>query len=780
MFLLIGLSFFIASGVWGDNAGEKPVYQDSTKPIEERVDDLVARMTLEEKVGQMNIPCAYKRRFGWGLHSEDTSMHVKLTPEIRSRQRDGCEKFAEGTWADEIGPGGGFFTLPDRLIYEGTRKQAEFLNKLQKIATEKTRLKIPVLQIEEGTHVLMCSGGTILPEGLSIGSTWNMELVHDIYAIAAKEGRSIGVHGLCTLVIEPNRDPRLGRNEEGYSECPYLCSRIAESIVRGAQGYDVSAGDKVVTFLAHYPGQSEPVSGMEFGQMHISDRMLREVFLPPWVAGVKKCGALGLMATYPAIDGVAVHSSGRILTDILRGELEFDGVTLSEGRGISTIIQEGVAETQKEAGQIAVKSGIDVGISLEDAYLVPLIESVREGKVPMAAIDRAVKRILRLKFRLGLFKNPYVDPEKAVKIVHSREHRERALQTAREGIVLLKNENDLLPIDKNIKSIAVIGPNADSGRDQLGDYTPFHIINDIVTVLEGIKNKVSSGTRIEYVKGCDVIGTELNEIEKARKSAEKAGLTIVVVGESKDTDGEGRDVADLDLTGLQKDLIMAVHETGTPTVVVLINGRPLSIRWTAEHVPAIVEAWNCGEQGGNAVADVLFGDYNPSGRLPITVPRHVGQLPVYYNHTARKAGRIKSGYINMSGEPLYEFGYGLSYTDFEYSNIRLSAKEIYDAGEVRVSVDVKNTGSRRGEEVVQLYLNDVISSVSTPVKQLRGFEKIMLDPGETKTVTFTLTPEHLSLLDRNLRRVVEPGAFDVMIGHSSKDIRLKERFRVIN
>jgi len=780
MFLLIGLSFFIVSGVWGDGAGEKPVYLDSTRPVEERVDDLVARMTLEEKVGQMNIPCAYKRRFGWGLHSEDKSMHVKLTPEIRSRQRDGCEKFAEGTWADEIGPGGGFFTLPDRLIYEGTRKQAEFLNKLQMIATEKTRLKIPVLQIEEGTHGLMCSGGTIFPEGLSIGSTWNMELVRDIYATAAKEGRAIGVHGLCTLVIEPNRDPRMGRNEEGYSECPYLCSRIAESIVRGAQGYDVSAEDKVVTFLSHYPGQSEPVSGMEFGQMHISERMLKEVFLPPWVAGVKKCGALGLMATYPAIDGITVHSSSRILTDILRGELRFDGVTLSEGRGISTIIQEGVAETQKEAGQIAVKSGVDVGISLEDAYLVPLIESVREGKVSMATIDRAVKRILRLKFRLGLFENPYVDPEKAVKTVHTQEHRERALQTAREGIVLLKNENSLLPINKNIKSIAVIGPNADSGRDQLGDYTPFHIINDIVTVLDGIKNKVLSGTRIEYVKGCDVIGTELNEIETARITAEKEDLAIVVVGESKDTDGEGRDVADLDLTGLQKDLIMAVHETGTPTVVVLINGRPLSIRWTAEHVPAIVEAWNCGEQGGNAIADVLFGDYNPSGRLPVTVPRHVGQLPVYYNYTARKAGRIKSGYINMSGEPLYEFGYGLSYTDFEYSNIRLSAKKIYDAGEIQVSVDVRNTGTRQGEEVVQLYLNDVISSVSTPVKQLRGFEKIMLDPGVTKTVTFMLTPEHLSLLDRNLHRVVEPGAFDVMIGHSSKDIRLKERFTVIN
>ena len=778
--LSVGCALCINNVVSGQRNPEKPIYMDASKPVDSRVEDLLSRMTLEEKVGQMNIPCAYKRRFGWGMHSEDRSMHRRLTPEERTRQMNGCRKFAEGTWAEEIGPGGGFFTISDRLIYEGTRKQAEFMNELQEIATRKSRLKIPVLQIEEGTHGLMCSGGTIFPEGLSIGSTWNMDLVRAIYAAAAREGRAIGVHGLCTLVIEPNRDPRMGRNEEGYSECPFLCSCIAESIVRGIQDYDVAAGDKLAAFLCHYPGQSEPVSGFERGAMHISDRVLKEVFLPPWVAGITQCGALGVMATYPAIDGVTVHSSERILTKILREELGFDGVVLSEGRGISTIIDEHVAETQKEAGQIAVKAGVDVGISLEDAYLVPLMESVREGKVSMETIDRSVRRILKLKFRLGLFENPYVDIDRAVRVVHSKEHQELALQASREGIVLLKNENNLLPLSKNIKSIAVIGPNADAEIDQLGDYSPYNIITDIVTILDGIINKVSPETGIKYVKGCEVAGTENNEISKAQKAAGDADLAIVVIGESKATDGEGRDVGDLDLTGLQEELVKAVYKTGTPTVVVLINGRPLSIQWIAENIPAIVEAWNCGEQGGNAVADVLFGDYNPSGRLPITVPRHVGQLPVYYNYSPTKAGKIKNGYVNMSGEPLYEFGYGLSYTDFEYSNLRLNPHEIGIGGEVHISLDVKNIGGRKGQEVVQLYINDVISSVSTPVKELKGFKKVTLEPGVMKTVTFILTPEHLSLLDRHLERVVEPGRFDVMVGHSSKDIRLTGSFKVID
>ena len=757
--------------------GNECIYLDSTKSIDIRVEDLLSRMTLEEKVGQMNMPCVYKQRLGWGFDVGEISIHRLMTLEERKKQMEGCRQFARGDHNDQIGQGGGFFTLADRIVYEGPCKQAEFMNELQRIACEESRLKIPVLQIEEGTHGLMCAGGTIFPEGLAIGAAWDMDLVRKIYETAAKEARSIGVHVLCTLVIEPNRDPRMGRNEEGYSEDPYLCSRIAETIVTSMQGNDVSGNEKVVAALCHFPGQSEPESGLERGAFRISERTLRNVFLPPWTTGIKKRGALAIMATYPSIDGVAAHSSPCLLKKLLREELGFEGIVLSEGRGISTIVDERIVDTQKEAGQIAANAGVDVGISFEDAYLGPLVENVREGKVSMQTIDNAVRRILKLKFRLGLFENPYVNVDDAENTVHCEEHRELALEAAREGIVLLKNEGNLLPLKRNVETIAVVGPNADAGKEQLGDYIPHNIPQEIVSVLDGIRDKVSIDTEITYVKGCDIIGDNLNEIAEAERAAKNADIAVVVVGEDGyGTNGEGRDVGDLDLTGLQQNLIEAVYATGTPTVVVLINGRPLSIRWAAENVPAIVEAWMCGERGGVAVADVLFGDFNPCGRLPITFPYHVGQLPVYYNHSPSKVGKK---YVNMTGEPLYEFGYGLSYTSFKYSNLQIRPATIKPAGEVTIGVDVENVGERDGKEVVQLYINDVLSSVSTPVKELKRFEKIALCAGEKKHVVFQLTSEDLRLLDRNMEWKVEPGTFEVEIGHSSQDIRLRGEFTVI-
>lgn len=749
--------------------GQQPLYLDGKQTISKRVEDLLSRMTLAEKIGQMNMPCVYENRLGRDIQSKF----------------DGCRKFAAGTKEQGIGPGGGFFTLTNEILHEGPRQQAEFINELQKIAIEGTRLKIPLLITEEGTHGLMCSGGTVFPEGLGIGSTWNMDLVKDIYTVAAREARAIGIHQLFTLVVEPNRDPRLGRNEEGYSEDPFLCSLIARSIVAGTQGDDVSAPDKVVAGLCHYPGQSQPVSGRERGAMEISERTLREVFLPPWVAGIKESGALGVMATYPSIDGVPTHSSEKILTKILREELDFEGLVLGEGGGISTLVYEHVASSQKEAGAMALKAGLDVGISYEDGYLMPMIENVNEGKVNISLIDRSVRRILRQKFRLGLFENPYVDPNHAVSVSNTKENRELALQVAREGIVLLKNEKNLLPLKKDIRSIAIIGPNADNERNQLGDYIPNYILQEVVTVLKGIRNKVSSNTKVTYVKGCNVIGNDLNEISKAQSAARKAEVAIVVVGENernapdrKGTDGEGRDVSSLDLTGLQEDLVKAVYETGTPTIVVLSNGRPLSIRWIAGNVPAVIEAWNCGEQGGNAIADIIFGDYNPSGRMPITIPRNVGQLPVYYNYMPSKAYMFQRGYVDISSAPLFEFGYGLSYTSFEYNNLNISPKESGPEGEVLISLDVTNTGNRSGAEVVQLYINDVISSVNTPIKELQGFQKVMLDPGEKKRVEFKLKPEQLSFLDKNLNWIVEPGMFAVMVGSSSENIRLSGEFEV--
>jgi beta-glucosidase len=751
-------------------APKDPLYLDPSQPIPKRVEDLLARMTLKEKVGQMNMPCVYLKELG-------ATIPAKL---------EACRRFAEGSYTGDIGPGGGFFTLADNALTNGTREQALYFNALQKIALEKTRLKIPLLETEEGTHGVMCSGMTVFPEGLGIGSTWNMDLVQRIYTTAAREARSVGLHQLFTLVIEPNRDPRLGRNEEGFSEDPYLCSRIAAAIVRGAQGDDVNAEDKVVAGLCHYPGQSQPVSGLERGAMEISERMLREVFLPPWVAGIKRNGALGVMATYPAIDGVPTHASQKILTGILREELGFQGLVLGEGSGITTLVYERTAADQKQAGAIALAAGLDVGISYEPAYMKPLIENVEEGRVPMAEIDRAVRRILTQKFRLGLFDRRFVDPERAVRTVHAKEHQDLSLQVAREGIVLLKNENRVLPLSRQIGSIAVIGPNADHARNLLGDYTSKTVLQHVVTILEGVKKTVSPNTKVLYAKGCDVLGSDTSGFAEAQRVAREADVAIVAVGENerrmaggKGTDGEGKDVASLDLTGVQEDLIKAVAATGKPTVVVLVNGRPLSVRWTAEHIPAIVEAWLPGERGGDALAEILFGDYNPSGRLAITVPRHSGQLPVYYNFKPSKL-ELGRSYVDMPGTPLWDFGYGLSYTKFNYSNLRISPTATAPAGEVGVSVDVTNAGDRAGEDVVQLYINDVVSSVTRPAKELKGFQKIALKPGETQTVRFTLTPEELSFLDRNLQRVVEPGTFTVMIGASSEDIRLKGSFEVRN
>jgi beta-glucosidase len=754
-------------------ANDLPLYKNPALPVKVRVEDLISRMTLEEKIGQMNMPCVYEDGLGEGIEAK----------------KEACRKLAEGKFIEGIGPFGGFFTLANTILHEGTRQEAEFFNELQTIAKEKTRLGIPLLQTEEGTHGLMCSGGTIFPEGLGIGSTWDMDLVHKIYTIDAREARSVGIHQIFTLVVEPNRDPRLGRNQEGFSEDPYFCSRMAETIVGAVQGNDLTAGDKTVAGLCHYPGQSQPAGGLERGSMEISERTLREVFLPPWEAGIKKGGGLGVMATYPAVDRIPTHASGFLLTNVLRNELGFKGLVLSEGGGLGTLTYMRLAKDDAEAGELALKAGLDVGISYEEGYMKPMIDNVMQGKVSMDLIDRSVRRILEQKFRLGLFENPYVDPDHAVAVTHTDESSDLALAVAMEGIVLLKNEGNILPLDKHIRKIAVIGPNADNVENQLGDYTANVVLQDIVTILEGIRGKVSSNTKVSYAKGCNVIGNDYNEIRKAATVAKESDIAIVVLGENNwqapgrmGTDGEGYDVTSLDLTGMQEDLLEAVYATGTPTVLVLINGRPLSVRWAAEHVPAILEAWLPGERGGEALADILFGDCNPGGKLTITIPRHVGQLPAYYNYMPDKEYWITKGwgkaYADMPAKPLWEFGYGLSYTSFEYNELLVYPSETGPYGEITVSLMVKNTGSRKGSEVVQLYVRDQLASVITPVKELKGFKKVFLDPGETQVVEFNIGHDDLVLYDKNMNRVVEPGAFEVMVGSSSEDIRLHGQFEI--
>lgn len=758
--------------------GERPLYRDPTQPIQRRVEDLLGRMTLAEKIGQMNMPCVYERGLGDSIEAKTA----------------GVREWAEGTLIEGLGPSGGYFTLPNTILHEGTRQQVLFLNELQRIAAT-TRLGIPLLETEEGTHGLMCSGATIFPEGPALGSTWNLDLISRIYTAVAWEARSIGIHQIFTLVVEPIRDPRLGRNQEAYSEDPFLCSRIAETIVRAAQGDDVSSPDHVVAGLCHYPGQSQPVSGLERGAMEISERILRETFLPSWEAGIKKAGGLGVMATYPAIDGVPTHASEWLLTQILRKELGFRGLVLSEGGGIGTLVYEGLAPNQKIAGQLALRAGVDVGISFESGYMQDLVQSVQEGAVPMQLIDRAVGRILEQKFRLGLFENAQSDLDGAVEVVHSANHQDLALEAAREGVVLLKNRDELLPLSDNIRSLAVIGPNADNERNQLGDYVAHTVPQDVVTVFDGIRQAVSPTTRVTYVKGCDVTTTPSDEIAEAKSAAAEAEVAVVVLGENEwqardedgrrvGTDGEGFDSATLELTGRQQELVQAVVETGTPTVVVLINGRPLATRWIDAHVPAVVEAWIPGEKGSQAVAEILFGKINPSGKLSMTVPRHVGQLPVYYNHKKSKRYWIEKGwgvpYVDMEPAPLYPFGHGLSYTTFDYANLRITPGQTGPNGTVTIQMDLRNGGSRFGKEVVQLYIEDLVATVATPVKELRGFEKVGLKPGETRTVTFELTPDLLALYDRHMQRTVEPGRFKVMVGSSSQDIRLTGIFTVRN
>jgi len=779
LFLLLALPLPFVFLNWGAAAAQSvpdnPPYLDPKQPIEARVDDLLQRMTLKEKIGQLNLPCGYVDALGMTV------------PE----KMESAKKFAAGTYTNEIGPGSGFFTLSDTLHLNNLSEQVKFFNQLQTIATTQTRLKIPLLQDEEGTHGAMFAGATVFPEGLALGSSFDMPLIKAIYAAAAEEARSTGIHMLSTLVLETDRDPRMGRNMEGYTEDPYLDARIADNIVHGAQGQSIDAPNTVAAMMTDFPTQSEPASGMERGAVELSERYIRENFLPPWIAAFN-AGALGVMAGYPEIEGVPEHASEKWNTEILRKELGFNGIVASEGDGFDTLLYEHIVPTQKEAGALALHAGVDMNITYEPAYMGPLVENVNEGKVFESLVDRAVRRVLELKFRLGLFEHPYADLGVAERVVHTAEHQQLALDAAREGIVLLKNEKALLPLKKDLKSIAVIGPNANDGWSQLGDYSPQVVPQKIVTVLDGIRQKVSAGTKIEFIRGCDIIGGKA-DFTRAIESAGKADVVVLVVGEHPNnggkgavapTDGEAYDVASLDLTGHQEELVQAIYATGTPVVLVLINGRPLSIRWEAEHLRAIVEAWEPGERGGEAIADVLFGNYNPTGRLPITIPRSAGQLPAYYNYKPAKEYWIQKGwshdggYADIPATPLYPFGFGLSYSSFQYSDLRITPAQISPDGSAEVSANVTNTGFRRGTETIQLYVHERYTPVATPVKSLRGFERVTLNAGETKSVTMKLMSKDLELLDSDMHWRVVPGTFDAMVGKSSAEILLHGSFEV--
>ncbi len=747
LFFVFLFCFFTVNIVLG--ADKTPVYKNPENSLEERVEDLLGRMTLEEKIGQMN------------------QYSAPFTEE--------CEVLTEK------GRVGSFLNITGREK-----------NRIQKIAVENTRLGIPLIFGLDVIH----GYATVFPIPLGMASSWDPDLVKKAVSIAAREAASDGVDWTFAPMVDIARDARWGRIAEGAGEDPYLGSVIAKAQVEGFQGGDLSDPNTILACAKHFVGYGGAVGGRDYNTVDVSERTLREVYLPPFRAAVVDAHAGTIMSAFNEINGIPATANPFTIQKILREEWSFNGFVLSDWNSIGELIRHGIAKDPAEAAYKAFKSGVDMDMSgnyrddsitgtPDNIYQRNLDKLVKEKLVSEKEIDEAVKRILKIKFKLGLFERPYLDTTRACINIKSIENIKVAREIARESIILLKNDNKLLPLSKATKSIAIIGPLANSRRDPLGSWSAHGDSSDVVTILEGIRNKVSSKTKVYYSKGCNILGTSTENIDEAVTVAKKCDVAIVVVGEARNMSGEAASRAYLDLPGVQENLIKAIYETGVPVVEVLMNGRPLSISWSAENIPAIVETWFLGIQTGNAIADVLFGDYNPSGKLPVTFPRTIGQVPIYYNYknTGRPYNpdnRFSSKYIDVPNTPLFPFGHGLSYTDFEYSNLKIDKKKIRNTEEVNISLNIKNTGDYEGIEIVQLYMNDVVSSVTTPVKELKGFKSVSLKPGEEKTVSLIVKASQLGIYDYNMQYVVEPGKFDIMIGKSSENIQLIDSIEVVD
>ena len=685
---------------------------------------------------------------------------------------------------------------------------AKAINALQRYAVEQTRLGIPILFAEECPHGHMAIGTTVFPTSLSAASTWNPGLLYDMGSAigleAAAQGSNIGYGP----VLDVAREPRWSRMEETFGEDPWLTSVLGTAVVRGMQGDDTADKQHVICTLKHLAAYGVPEGGHNGGPVYAGERLLRSQLLLPFEKAVK-AGAGTVMTSYNSIDGIPCTSNHHLLTDMLRGEWGFNGFVYSDLLSVDGIAGMGAAANNKEAAVLALKAGLDMDLG-GGAFGKNLKKALDEGLITMADLDRAVSNVLAMKFRLGLFDNPYVQPKRARKVCRSAEHKQLAQKVAEEGTVLLKNDG-ILPLSRTMKRIAVIGPNADMPYNQLGDYTAPQAREEISTVLDGIRAVAGGNMEVVYERGCAIRDTTSADIPAAVRAAEGADAVVLVVGGSSARDfktkyiatgaatvdesktlsdmecGEGFDRATLSLLGKQEQLIEAVAKTGKPLVIVYIEGRPLLMNRAAEVANALLTAWYPGEQGGKAIASILFGDVNPSGRLPVSIPRSVGQLPVYYSQN------INRDYMDEKGTSLYPFGYGLSYTQFAYSDLtitpnaepsimplveplKVSLSE--GSGAVRVSLTVKNTGDRSGHEVVQLYLSDRAATVSQPPLQLRAFKKVCLNAGESQRIEFTLGFDELSLINQEMKRVVEPGEFEVLVGASSSDIRLKEHFVV--
>jgi len=746
-------------------AQDTPPYKDARLPVDARVADLLARMNIDEKVAQLVGIWQQKAK----IQDEQGGFDPAKAPALLANG------LGQVSRPSEIG-GGGPRT-------RGPREHALYVNALQKWVVENTRLGIPVMFHEEALHGLADPKGTNFPVPLGLASTWDPALVERLMSVAALEARARGCQEVLSPVLDLARDPRWGRTEETYGEDPYLVSRMGVAAIRGYQGTSLPlAKDKVFATAKHFAAHGPHEGGINTAPTHFGERSMRSELLVPFQAAITEAGAYCVMPSYNELDGVPSHKSRWLLEQVLRREWGFTGLVVSDYFAVHQLLdRHGVAADLADAARQALETGVDVELPDADAYAA-LAEQVKDGRVAESTVDRAVARVLRAKLLAGLFEEPYVDPERAEKVANAPPHQALALEAARKAIVLLKNDKDLLPLDrKRIHALAVIGPNAKGVH--LGGYSSDP--GRGVSILQGITEKAGPGVKVLHAEGVRITEHEANwgqdkvvfgdpvknqkRIQEALAVTGQADVAVLVIGTNESTSREAwadqhlGDVADLSLGSQQQELFDAVLAMGKPVVVVLINGRPLAIPRIAETAPAILEGFYLGQEGGTAVGEVLFGDVNPGGKLPISVPRHVGQLPVHYN---RKPTSFRP-YLDMGREPLWPFGHGLSYTTFKLDNLKVNPERIGPAGRATVTVNVTNSGRRAGDEVVQLYIHDRVGSVTRPVKELRGFERVSLGPGETRTVSFTLGPEALSLLDEHMSRVVEPGRFDVMVGTSS-------------
>ena len=715
------------------------IIQANTSTTDDKVEALLAKMTLEEKAGQLNQYSGYEIITGNIDESKISNRNLLV------------KKGLVGSVLNVLG--------------------TDDVEKAQRYAVEETRLGIPLIFAFDVIHGYR----TIFPIPLAEAASWDLDAMERSARIAAIEAAAAGQNWTFAPMVDVSQDPRWGRVMEGSGEDTYLGAQIAKARVRGFQGDDLSRHDTIAATAKHFAAYGEVVAGRDYNNVDISRRKLWETHLPPFKAALDE-GVRSFMNAFNEFEGVPSSANTYLITDILRGQWDYDGVLVSDWDSFGAMVTSGVAMDDAEAAEMALEAGSDIDME-SDVFVNFLPQLVRDGRVDEAQIDEAVRRVLHLKYDLGLFDDPYryIDAEREKNLILAAEHREASRDMARKSVVLLKNDNQLLPLDKEIKNIAVIGPLGDNQYHMNGFWRGKGEAEDVVTLLQGIKAKVSANTNVQFAEGSGLETVDNKKLSQAVELAKRSDVVILAVGEDADKTGESSSRTNIDLYPAQKALVKAIHQTGTPVVMVLMNGRPLSIEWSSENIPSILNAWFLGSEAGNALADVLFGDYNPSAKLTMTVPRSTGQIPIFYNvkRVSRPMGqaRYTSKYIDSPNKPLYPFGYGLSYTDFSYSRITLSTRKINFSESLTASVTVTNTGKRFGEEVVQLYIQDMVGSVVRPVKELKGFEKIALEPGQSQKVTFTISADDLAFYTRDMSFKAEAGGFRVSIGASSDNVK---------